>query len=147
MNPHEDAAGRDPAAAPPVRPAPHSPPRPPNLAGIAAVATAGLVAVIITIGIFLPALGALGDAITSGPGALPARITACGRDWAKDPLSRELTQAEVYERTGDAPILVEVALIVACPPEVDAAPAADPVTQVFVQTGPDRYVPYSLVTP
>jgi len=122
------------------------PRRPPNLAGIAVVATAGLIAVIVTVGIFLPALGALGNAITSDPGTLPARLTVCGRDWVKDPLSRELTQAEVYERTGGAPILVEIALVPACPPEVDAAPADDPVMQVYVQTGPDRYVPYSLVT-
>ena len=117
--------------------------RPPSAVGIIAVATAALVAALVTFGIFLPALGAIGDAITRDPATLPDRIAACGRDWQRDPLARELTGAEVFERTEAPPVVVSTSLFAPCPAEANAD--GQLVTALYVRTGSDAYVAYDLV--
>jgi hypothetical protein len=120
---------------------------PPNLLGIALVATAGLVAVVVTFGIFLPAFGEVSRMATRDPATLPGTITVCDRDWQRDSLARTFTAGEIYERTEADPIVVSVGLFPACPPEV-AAPAGDQAgmpTSVWVEVGDDAYVGYDLV--
>jgi hypothetical protein len=115
--------------------------------GVALLAGAGLIAIVVTFGIFLPAIGEIGASAARDPRNLPARISICGRDWTKDALNRELSRDEVYARTEAEPIVVSTGPFAACPPEVSAAggDAGGMATVVFVQTGEDRFVPYELV--
>jgi hypothetical protein len=108
------------------------------------VATAGLVAVVVTFGIFLPAFGEVGRMATRDPATLPGTITVCDRDWQRDPLARTFTADEIYERTEADPIVVSAGPFPACPPEV-AAPAGDQegtAAPVWVKVGDDAYVRY-----
>ena len=116
-------------------------------AGVAVLAGAGLVAVIVTAGIFLPALGSLLGGASRDPANLPDRISVCGRQWTKAAQANALSTAEVFARDDREPIVVEVALAPPCPPEV-LAPGGDAdgmATVVYVRTGDDAFVPYSLV--
>ena len=75
----------------PIVPSPHR--RAParfSWLGIALLGGAVVVALVVTVGIFLPALGALGEAGARNPANLPVRITVCGRDWTKDAVERTL---------------------------------------------------------
>jgi len=106
-----------------------------------------VIAITLTLGVFLPAIGALGEASARDPGGLPARITACGRDWTKDDLGRTFTRNEIVTRTEAEPIVVSTGLAAACPPGVEA-PAGDPdgmATTVYVKVGEDAFVAYALV--
>jgi hypothetical protein len=67
----------------------------------------------------------------------------CGHDWARDPLARELTRDEVFNRTEAEPIVVEVSLLAACPAAVGSGEGM--ATTVHARTGPDAYVGYDLV--
>jgi hypothetical protein len=107
---------------------------------------AAVVAVTVTLGVFLPAIGALGRAAASDPANLPGRITVCGRDWTKDTLDRTFTRDEILARTEAEPIVVSAGLLPACPPEVLAPGDAEGMaTVVYVRIGDDRFVAYELV--
>jgi hypothetical protein len=115
--------------------------------GIALLGAAGVVAATVTFGVFLPAIGALGEAAARDPANLPARITVCGRDWNKDALDRTFTRDEVLARTDAEPIVVSTGLFPGCPPEVRAplVGTSDAMaTVVYAQVGPDAFVAYEL---
>jgi len=147
--PDREAPDREAPSAPkagvePVAPSPHR--RAPtrfSLAGVALLGAAAVIALIVTVGIFLPAIGAIGAAAGRDPAGLPARITVCGRTWTKDSLSRTFTRNEIYERTNAEPIVVSTGLMAACPPEV-RPPSGGTATVVYAKTGGDAYVPYEL---
>jgi hypothetical protein len=127
------------ATAPAVR-------RPPNVVGILIVATAALVATLVTIGIFLPALGQLGSGAPGASTALPDRITVCGHDWTRDPLARELSGDEVFDRTEADPFVVSTAPLATCPDGVATGGIDGGIaTTVYAQTGDDAFVGYELV--
>jgi len=133
--------------------------------GILVLAVAGLVAALMTFGVFLPAIGTLGDAARdagatgsatggaaaqggTGPGllSLPERISACDLDWEREAIGRELTRAEILERTEAEPIVVEVSSNVTCPSGVlDGGDGGGPVPFVYVRRADDAYVQYALV--
>ncbi len=115
--------------------------------GLALLGGAAAIAITVTLGIFLPAIGQIGAAAARDPASLPGRISVCGRDWTKDALSRTFTSLEVFERTEAAPIVVSTALLAPCPAGV--FPTGDPAdgmaTVVYAQVGDDALVPYELV--
>ena len=131
----------------PIVPSPHR--RAParfSWLGIALLGGAVVVALVVTVGIFLPALGALGEAAGRDPANLPARISVCGRDWTKDALDRTLTRDEILARTDAEPIVVATGAAPACPPEVAAGGDPDGMaTTVYVKVGDNAFVAYDLV--
>ena len=147
-----DRRGASEAPVPGPRPSATKPPdpsirRPPSLLGIAIVATAGLVAMWMTFGVFLPVLGELGNA-GSNPAALPRTLEACGQTWIRGATTTRRTLEEVVAREGGDPVLVTDS----GPACVRRVPAARRVrisacaTVVYVKTGDDAYVPYELLT-
>jgi hypothetical protein len=114
--------------------------------GIALLCGAVVVALVVTVGIFLPALGALGEAGARDPANLPARISTCGRDWTKDALNRTFTRDEILARTEAAPIVVATGSAPSCPPEAASSGDADGMaTSIYVKLADDAFVAYDLV--
>lgn len=146
---HATRAARDHAVhtAGPVVPSPHR--RAParfSWVGVALLGAAAVVAFTLTLGVFLPAIGALGDAARRDPANLPDRITVCEREWTRDTVDRTFTRDEILARTDAEPIVVSTGLAPACPPEVSAGgDAGGTATVVYAQIGDDAYVPYTLV--
>ncbi len=140
------------SAAGPGRAGEPDPPRRPaarfNWIGFAVLGAAGVIAFVVTTSAFLPALAEIGAAAARDPANLSDAITVCGRDWSKDPLDRELTRDEVFARTEAEPVVVSGGPFPACPAEVhgqdDGTEGAT--TVVYVRTGEDAFVPYSLVS-
>jgi hypothetical protein len=137
-----DAAGPRPASVvlkPPVTPEQRERGR---LVGLAAVGCASLVALVVTVGIFLPALGAL----TSGgirpvdAASLPASILVCDRDYARAGASLD-TITQVHDRDGKDPTVVGVSN--SCPNGVCMAGGAC-LNVVYVATTEGRYAAYAL---
>ncbi|HYO44260.1 MAG TPA: hypothetical protein VES19_13775 [Candidatus Limnocylindrales bacterium] len=136
-------AGRP--SAEPVVPSPHR--RAParfSWVGIALLGGAAVIAFTLTLGVFLPALAALGETAARNPANLPDRISICARDWTKDSLSRTFTRDEILARSEAEPIVVSTGLLADCPPAVRPA-TGGMATVVYAQTGEDAYVPYELV--
>lgn len=121
--------------------------RPPNLVGVAIVATAGLVAFWVTVWVFLPAIGEVGNAGRK-PAALPRTMELCGQTWARGATTASWTLEEVYVRDDREPVVVTDSGPGVCP--IEACPATAPdegcATVVYVKTGADAYVPYEIVT-
>ena len=121
--------------------------------GLLIVATAALIATILTFGVFLPAIGSLGNggggsgedaALVNG---LPQRLDVCGETWDRGDDARTLNRAEVFARDERDPITVDTGPFPACPPEVLGADGEvdGEVTVVYVEAAPDAFVPYPLV--
>lgn len=131
----------------PIVPSPHR--RAParfSWLGIALLGGAVVVALVVTVGIFLPALGALGQAGARDPANLPARISTCGREWTKDALNRTFTRDEILARTESAPIVVATGSAPSCPPEAASGEDADGMaTSIYVKVADDAFVAYDLV--
>ena len=111
--------------------------------GLAAVGCAALIALVVTVGIFLPALGAL----TSGSGirpvdatSLPDAILVCDRDYARSGTSLD-TIVQVHDRDGKDPTVVGVSN--SCPSAVCTTGGAC-LNVVYVATTDGRYAAYAL---
>ena len=137
-----DPAGPRPASValkPPVTPEERERGR---LVGLAAVGCASVIALVVTVGIFLPALGAL----TSGgirpvdAASLPDTILVCDRDYARSGVSLD-TVVQVHDRDGKDPTVVGVSN--SCPEGV-CMTAGVCLTVVYVATTNDRYAAYEL---
>ena len=113
-----------------------------RLVGLAAVGCASVIALVVTVGIFLPALGAL----TSGgirpvdAASLPDTILVCDRDYARSGVSLD-TVVQVHDRDGKDPTVVGVSN--SCPEGV-CMTAGVCLTVVYVATTNDRYAAYEL---
>jgi hypothetical protein len=111
--------------------------------GLAAVGCASLIALVVTVGIFLPALGALtsGSAIRPVDAAsLPGAILVCDRDYERtDAVLDSIVQ--VRARDGKDPTVVGVSN--SCPAGVCMTEGVC-LTVVYVATTDDRYAQYEL---
>jgi hypothetical protein len=147
--PRPSAPGPRPSAAKPPDPSVR---RPPSIVGIVIVATAGLVALWVTIAVFLPVLGELGNA-GRNPAALPRTLEVCDHTWDRGATTTRRTLEEVVAREGGDPVVVTDSGPGVCPAGACVAAGADAAspdatcaTVVYVKTGDDAYVPYELVT-
>ena len=137
-----DPAGPRPASValkPPVTPEERERGR---LVGLAAVGCASVIALVVTVGIFLPALGAL----TSGgirpvdAATLPDTILVCDRDYARSGVALD-TVVQVHDRDGKDPTVVGVSN--SCPDAVCTTGGAC-LNVVYVATTDGRYAAYTL---
>jgi hypothetical protein len=130
--------------------APGPPPRAPtrfSWAGIALLGGAAVIAFVMTVGVFLPALGELGR-LGQDPASLPRRLTACDRTWDRATDVTGLTAQEVFARDDREPIVVTASGPGACPAGAcgpDPAANEGCATVIYVRKGADEYVPYELV--
>ena len=110
--------------------------------GLAAVGCAAVIALVVTVGIFLPALGALtaGGIRPVDAESLPATILVCDRDYARGSTVLD-TITQVHDRDGKDPTVVGVSN--SCPNGVCMAGGAC-LTVVYVATTNDRYAAYEL---
>lgn len=114
--------------------------------GLAAIGGAAVVAFVVTVGVFLPAIGALtsGSVVTvADPGALPAAILVCDREYAPAADPEELTLEEVRGRDGRDPTVVSAVPDAGCPTGV-CIEGGLCVPVVHVRTASDRYIEYLL---
>ena len=110
--------------------------------GLAALGGAGVVALVVTVGIFLPALGAMFSGAPTPVDAanLPATITVCSVEYtlvAAAPESLEAARA----RAGAEPMIVGTRAT--CPDGVCVRNGAC-LDVVFLKTTDDRFVPYTV---
>jgi hypothetical protein len=115
--------------------------------GIALLGGAAVIAFVVTVGIFLPALGQIGR-MGQDPASLPGRLSVCDRTWDRGQDVTGLTAEEVFARDDREPIVVTASGPGACPTGAcgaDAAANEGCATVVYVQKGEDRYVRYELV--
>jgi hypothetical protein len=113
-----------------------------RIVGLAALGAAAVVAIVVTIGIFVPALGAMfsGAPTPIDVANLPATITVCDVEYtlvAATPDSIEAARA----RAGAEPVVVGVRPT--CPDGVCVRNGAC-LDVVFLKTTDDRYVPYTV---
>jgi hypothetical protein len=134
-----DARAPDPAK-PPVTPAERERGR---IVGLAALGAASVVAVVVTIGIFIPALGAVFSNAPSPVDAadLPATITVCDVEYAQVSAIPEALDAARVRASGAEPIVVGVSGT--CPEGVCVRNGAC-LDVVFVKTTDDRFAPYAV---
>jgi hypothetical protein len=134
-----DARAPDPAR-PPVTPAERERGR---IVGLAALGAASVVAVVVTIGIFIPALGAVFSNAPSPVDAadLPATITVCDVEYAQVSAIPEALDAARVRASGAEPIVVGVSGT--CPEGVCVRNGAC-LDVVFVKTTDDRFAPYDV---
>jgi hypothetical protein len=114
--------------------------------GVAAIGGAAVVAFVMTVGVFLPAIGALtsGGVVTeANPGALPAGILVCDREYAPAADPEELTLEEVRRRDGRDPTVVSAVPDAGCPTGV-CIEGGLCLPVVHVRTASDRYIEYAL---
>jgi hypothetical protein len=78
--------------------------------------------------------------------ALPAHIRICGRGWSKDSLERKFSLAEIRDRDGVEPVVVDPGPFAPCPAgPCSAVDQNDPChTVIYVRVGEDAYLDYSL---
>lgn len=109
--------------------------------GLALVGAAAIVALVVTIGIFLPALGTLagGGVRPVDAAALPETIAVCDREYTRAD-GTLLTLDGARAAVGGEPVIVGVNG--GCPENVCGRNGACLAT-VFVQTTDDRYAAYS----
>ena len=144
--PRATPAGRagDPRAAdpakPPVTPADRERGR---IVGLAALGAAAVVAIVVTIGIFIPALGALFSNAPSPVDAadLPATISVCDVEYALVSATADALDAARARAGGSEPIVV--GLGGTCPEGVCVRNGAC-LDVVFVKTTDDRFAPYAV---
>jgi hypothetical protein len=140
-----------PAASPgtttPSQPPPLRAPTRFSWAGIALLGGAAVIAFVVTVGIFLPALGELGR-MGQDPASLPRQLTVCDRTWDRGLDVTRLTAAEVFARDDREPIVVTASGPGACPAGAcgaDAAANEGCAAVIYVQKREDEYVRYELV--
>jgi hypothetical protein len=112
-----------------------------RMVGLAALGAAAVVAVVVTIGIFVPALGAL---VSNAPGPvdaanLPGTITVCDVEYSLAAAPETLEAARA--RVGGEPVVVGVRAT--CPEGVCVRNGAC-LSTVFLKTTDDRFVPYAV---
>jgi hypothetical protein len=113
-----------------------------RIVGLAALGAAAVVAVVVTIGIFVPALGAL---VSNAPDPvdasnLPATITVCDVEYSLAAAAPETLEA-ARARAGGEPVVVGVRAT--CPEGVCVRNGAC-LSTVFLKTTDDRFVPYAV---
>ena len=111
------------------------------------MATAGLVAVVVTFGVFLPALGELGRVGQAAPADPPRMLELCGGTWARGATATIRTVDEIRTVDGRDPIVVSATGPAACPAGACGSPGADASCSnvVYVKTGDEAYVRYELL--
>ena len=145
-------APRPAPAARPGDPRASDPPKPPvtpaerergRILGLAALGAAAVVAIVVTIGIFIPALGALFSNAPSPVDAadLPTTITVCDVEYALVSATPEALAAARVRAGGAEPIVVGVRGT--CPEGVCVRNGAC-LDVVFVKTTDDRFAPYAV---
>ncbi len=110
------------------------------------IGAAAVIAFVVTVGIFVPALGELasGGVVTrADPQALPSGILVCGREYAPAAEPVELTLEEVRSRDGRDPTVVSAAPDAGCPTGV-CIDGGLCLPVVHVRTAADRYIEYEL---
>jgi hypothetical protein len=130
-------------------PAPIPPVRAPtrfSWAGIALLGGAAVIAFVVTVGIFLPAIGELGR-MGQDPASLPRTLEACDRTWDRGQDIRVWTLEEVAARDDREPIVVTASGPGVCPTGACGSVGADEgcSTVIYVRKGADEYVPYELI--
>jgi hypothetical protein len=127
-------------AKPPVTPAERERGR---IVGLAALGAAAVVAVVVTIGIFIPALGAVFSNAPSPVDAadLPTAITVCDVEYALVSGTPEALDAARVRAGGAEPVIVGVSGT--CPEGVCVRNGAC-LDVVFVKTTDDRFAPYAV---
>jgi hypothetical protein len=115
--------------------------------GIAIVGAAAVFAFVVTIGIFVPALGQLGaasaDAGVDEPSQLPELILVCDREYARAASPVVLTQAELDTVGGPAPTVVSTLPDAGCPSGT-CLEGGMCLAVVYLRMATDRYVAYEL---
>ena len=113
-----------------------------RLVGLAAIGCAAVIALVVTVGIFLPALGALtaGGIRPVDAASLPATILVCDREYARAGTTLDTMQPRSTTGTAGSPRswASATAARAAC-----AWPAAPASTSCTSQTTDDRYAPYA----
>ena len=106
-----------------------------------------MIAFVVTVGIFLPALGELGR-MGQDPASLPRQLTVCDRTWDRGP---DVTRLDRARRSSPATTASPSSSRRRAPGPVPAgacgAGVADEgcATVIYVRKGQDEYVPYELV--
>jgi hypothetical protein len=113
------------------------------MVGLAALGAAAVVAIVVTIGIFVPALGTV---FSNAPrpvdaSALPATISVCDVEYALIGATPESLDAARLRAGGAEPIVVGVGGT--CPDGVCVRNGAC-LDVVFVKTTDDRFAPYAV---
>jgi hypothetical protein len=113
-----------------------------RLIGLAALGGAAVVAIVVTIGIFVPALGAMfsGAPTPVDVANLPATITVCSVEYTLVAATPESLEA-ARTRAGAEPVVVGVRPT--CPDGVCVRNGAC-LDVVFLKTTDDRFVPYTV---
>ena len=111
-----------------------------RLVGLAVIGAAALVAIVVTIGIFLPAIGAVlsGAPAPGDVSPLPATISVCPRDYA--PAGDPLSLAAVRAADGRDPVVVGASSS-GCPTGVCVTDGRC-LSVFYVRTTEDTYAPY-----
>jgi hypothetical protein len=113
-----------------------------RIVGLAALGGAAVIAIVVTIGIFLPALGAMfsGAPTPVDVANLPATITVCNVEYALVATTPESLDA-ARARAGAEPVIVGTRAT--CPDGVCVTNGAC-LDVVFLKTTDDRFVPYTV---
>jgi len=115
--------------------------------GIAVVGAAAVFAFVVTIGIFVPALGQLGagtaDAGLDDPSQLPELILVCDREYVRAGEPVVLTLVDVEAIDGPAPTIVSTVPDAGCPSGTCLEGGLCQAV-VYVRLATDRYVAYEL---
>jgi hypothetical protein len=140
-----------PAAAPEQEPADDVAARPPadprsRWIGLAVIGAAGVVAIVVTLGIFVPALGEVfggGSARLADANALPPRILVCGREYTPAATGPGRTLDDVRVLDGREPVVVSAEDDAGCPDEA-CVEGGLCLPIVYVRTAAGRYIAYAL---
>ena len=144
-------ASRSPTTGHPVDTRTPEPPKPPvtqeerdrgRLIGLAALGAAAVVAIVVTVGIFVPALGAMfaGAPTPVDVANLPPTITVCDVEYTLVATTPESLDGARTRASGE-PVVVGVRG--SCPEGVCVRNGAC-LDVVFLKTTDDRFVPYSV---
>jgi len=136
-------ADSDPRGADPLKPAVTPAERERGrIVGLAALGGAAVIAVVVTVGIFVPAIGALFSNVPTPVDSvnLPATITVCDVEYALAAAAPESLDA-ARSRAGADPVIVGVRGT--CPSGVCVRNGAC-LRTVFLKTTDDRFVPYTV---
>lgn len=114
--------------------------------GIALLGGAAVIAFVVTVGIFLPAIGELGR-MGQDAASLPRQLTVCDRTWDRGEDIRVWTLEEVAARDDREPIVITASGPGVCPTGACRAGVVDErcATVIYVRKGDDAYVPYDLI--
>jgi len=115
--------------------------------GLAVVGAAAIIAFVVTIGIFVPAIGVIVEQartpVVSDPASLPGMILVCDREYTRSATSEPRTLAAVRAGGDPDPAVVSGLPTGGCPTGVCVEDGMCS-TVVYVLAGPDHYVAYEL---